>query len=225
MAGSSFDFLTLPPDAGNTGKKMLVRKVDIGGGEFRYANVFTSARSERLLGIYRAVNAQDTVQASAQNGTSTGFLWMTIPSGSTVQARIRQILVSTQHSTVLATPSAPRIVAQSFTFTGTPSGATLTAGKTKSSWPTAVLDLRTAVTGMTPSLVAKLATAPICGALTAVAAYSPTPLKMIDEDGDEDGWPVIAAGQGLVIYQDIAGTTSDTRKINLNVVWDECDFS
>jgi hypothetical protein len=225
MAGSSFDFLTLPPDAGNTGKKMLVRKVDIGGGEFRYANVFTEGRSERVLGVYRTVLPQVTIQAAAQNGTTTGFAWGVIPSGSTVKARIRQVSVITQHSTVLATPTAPRLILQVFSYTGTPSGATLTPGRVDSAGPAPVLDMRAAMTGMTVNLAAAapLGVAGVVGALTAVAAYCPCETKMIE--ADEDGFPVIAAGQGFVIYQDVAGTTSDTRKASISIVHDECDFS
>lgn len=226
MAQFSFDKITLPPDSGNTGKDMLIGKMDMGAGVFRYANAFVQVRPVKLLGVYRALPSPLTVLASAQNGTTTGFLWLTIPSGSTVQARIRQILVSTQHATVLATPSAPRVVARAFTFTGTPSGATLAAAKTDSAWPGATLDLRTAVTGLTPSLAAgSFACAGIVGALTAVGAYAPAPIKMMDEDGGEDGWLNIKAGQGVVIYQDVNGTTSDTRVLNISLTWDEIDAS
>lgn len=224
MAGSSFDYITLPSDAGNTGRKVLQRKVDIGGGEFRYANYFVEGRNERVLGVYRTVLPQFTVLQNAQDGTSTGVVWGVIPAGSTTYARIRQVKVMSQHSTALATPTAPRLVLRGFAFSGTPSGASVTPAKVHSVMPSPVLDLRTAVTGMTPTLASvPIGVAGIVGALTAVGAHAPCAIEMLETD--EDGFPIVAAGQGFVIFQDVAGTASDTRKCNITIVHDECDFS
>lgn len=180
-----------------------------------------SKRWAHITGIYRATTAQLTVQASAQNGTTTGFLWAHMPAAVTDRAaRIRQILVTSQHSTALATPSGPRIVAARMTFTGTASGAALTAGKVDTDHGAASFSLRTAVTGLTPTLVANLSGLALCGALTAVGAYAPAPVPLLDANA-EDEWPVIRPGEGVAIYQDVAGTTSDTRKITIALLWDE----
>lgn len=179
-----------------------------------------------ITGVYRAALDQQTVAAAAQNGTSTGFLWAHVPVLTTTRkARVRRIWVDSQHSTALATPTAPRLRAVRFTFTGTASGAAVTAANVNTIHPAPSLSLRTAVTGLTPTLVAAVGTAGLAGALTAVGAYSPVAIEVLDSLCGADTWPVLAAGEGLVIYQDTAGTTSDTRKFNLKMVWDEVDLS
>jgi hypothetical protein len=63
----------------------------------------------------------------------------------------------------------------------------------------------------------------LVGALTAVGAYEPTFRDLIDPAAEEDTWPVFYPGEGFVIYQDVAGTTSDTRKFNIQFTADEID--
>lgn len=170
---------------------------------------------------------QQTIAAAAQNGTSTGFLWAHVPTAvSNKWVRIRRLYLSSQHSTVLATPTAPRVVASIATFTGTASGAAITPGKIDSAHPTPVFDLRTAVTGLTITMGQKIAVAAITGALTAVGAYSAGPdVNIIDPGEAEDEWQIIKPGEALVLWQDTAGTTSDTRKFNPVLVWDEIDVA
>ena len=223
MAGPVAGFVQLPLDTGNTGKKVRTVSLVVGADTVHH-HFFVQAREKKVLGTYRAGLAQVTILAAAQNGTSTGFLWAHMPTAITGKsARIRRLRVESQHSTALATPTAPRITAVQFTFTGTASGAAVAAIENDRLGPAAVLDLRTAVTGLTPSLVGSLGTAGIVGALTAVGAYAPRTIDIVDAATEEDCWPVIAPGEGIVIYQDVAGTTSDTRKANISLLWDEID--
>lgn len=183
-----------------------------------YANRIIEARAS--LGVYRAALAQVTVLQAAQDGTTTGFLWAYLPAAATKKARIRKVLVSSQQSTALATPTAPRLSLVRATFTGTASGTQVTPGKVDSAHPAAVFDLRTAVTGLTPVLGAAIGALGLVGSQTAVGNYHPiaTPLFKAEL---EDERLVIAPGEGIVIYQDTAGTASDTRKANIGLVWDE----
>lgn len=223
MAAPLADKIILPLDTGNTGKKVRTRTRVI-GADTVHEHVFIQEFKALVLGTYRAGLAQQTVQASAQNGTSTGFIWIHVPTAiSGKSARLRRIRVDTQHSTALATPTAPRLTVVQFTFTGTASGAQVTAIENDRLGPAAILDLRTAVTGLTPTLVGSIGVAGIVGAVTAVGAYAPGWIDVIDPASDEDSWPVIAPGEGYVIYQDVAGTASDTRKINISMLWDEID--
>jgi hypothetical protein len=218
--------IVLPDDAGNTGKKVLTQTRDYGGGIVRHEHFYVQARESELLGVYRAALAQQTVQASAQNGTSTGFLWAHVPTAVTNKwARLRRVYITSHHSTALATPTAPRILLSRMTFTGTASGAAHVADKIQSDFPTPVLDLRTAVTGLTPSLVASMGVAAITGAITAVGAYGVNDVDIISPVDAEDNWPVIKPGEGVVLWQDVAGTASDTRKFNPVLVWDEIDVA
>lgn len=225
MTAPAAAFIQLPDDSGNSGKKIQTQSESVGGNTV-HSHYYVSRRSAKVGGIYRAALAQGTITATAMNGTSTGFLWVHIPTAvTTIAARIRRLWVTTQHSSALATPTAPRIVATRFTFTGTASGAQVTPDKVDTTFGAASLDLRTAVTGLTPSLVSALASAAVVGAVTAVGAYAPLDVNLVDPASDEDEWPVLRGGEGYVLYQDVAGTTSDTRKVNINILWDEIDIT
>jgi len=222
MAGPVVAQIVLPLDSGNTGPKVRTQTKVVGGNTV-HEHFFVQSTSAVVLGVYRAAMAQVTALAAAENGTSTGSLWFHVPTAiSNKKARIRQINVTMQHSTALATPTAPRLALTRMTFTGTASGAAVTAIKLDATAPTPVADLRTAVTGLTVSLVGALATAPYGGALTAVGAYV-TPMFAVMEGKSEDEYWTFAPGEGLVIWQDTAGTTSDTRKANFALLWDEID--
>lgn len=222
MAAPIADNVILPSDTGNTGKKVRTQ-TRVVGADTVHEHFFVSVRQAQVLGVYRLGMAQLTVSATAQNGTSTGFLWAHVPVAvSGKKSRIRKIRVDSQHSTVLATPTAPRLAVSRFTFTGTASGASVALVKTDSSSPASVLDLRTAATGLTVTLVGVLGVIGLVQALTAVGAVAPGPIEFIDSDA-EDNWPLLAPGEGAVVWQDTAGTGSDTRKINLNLVSDDID--
>lgn len=226
MAAPIANKIIIPDDSGNLGKKVRTQSRAV-GADTVHEHFFIEARQAEVLGVYRRAMDQQTIAAAAQNGTSTGFLWAHVPIAVTNKwARLRRIYFSSQHATVLATPTAPRIACSLFTFTGSASGASITAGKINSSFPSAILDLRTAVTGLTVTMGQKIAAGAILGALTAVGAYSASPdINIMDPGEAEDEWPIIKPGEGIVLWQDTAGTTLDTRKFNPVLVWDEIDVA
>lgn len=174
-----------------------------------------------MIGVYRASLAQQTVVQNAHDGTTTGILWAYLPATATTKKiRLRRVLVTSQHSTALATPTAPRLSLQRATFTGTASGTAVTASKLDTVYGAPSFDLRTAVTGLTPVLVAGVGALALVGAVTAVGSYHPVTSYLFRSDA-EDERLVLAAGEGVVVYQDTAGTASDTRKYNVDLVWDE----
>jgi hypothetical protein len=224
MAGPVAAFVTLPDDSGNTGKKVRTQSRTV-SGQTVHEHFFVKGYEREILGNFRLSFPQQTAQAAAQNGTSSGFAWLHVPSAiSNKWARIRRIVTSSQHSSALATPTAPRVVFARMTFTGTASGASLSPVKLRSDYPSAVLDIRTAVTGLTVSLVGNLGHAAFCQAVTAVGAQASPTTDVLWVDEEDDFW-VFKPGEGLVIYQDVAGTTSDTRKMNLDIAWDEIDVA
>jgi hypothetical protein len=226
MAAPIADKVQLPDDSGNTGKKVRTQTRVVGANTV-HEHFWVSTRQAQVLGVYRLGMAGIAVSASAQNGTSTGGLWFHIPSAVTSKkARIRKIFVSSRHTTAFAATASGRLAMSRFTFTGTASGASVTPVLNDTTWPASIASLRTAVTGLTVSLVGILGTAGLVGSLTAVGAY----YGAVDTDfinssgsGDEDEWPVFAPGEGFVIWQDTAGTTSDTRQYDLDLLWDEID--
>lgn len=229
MAAPLAAYLHLGDDSAFTGKKLHAQSRTV-GSDTVYERAVVLDRKAAVLGIYEGNLAQQTILLSAQDGISSGFLWLHMPTAvSGCSARIRRVLATTQHSSALITLTAPRIAMTRFTFTGTATGATVTPDP-DTSYRRAKADLRTASTGLTVTLVAPLDVAPVCGALTAVEAYAPcaysTRGPLFDSDNmapREDEFWVIAPGEGVVFWQDTGGTTADTRKLNLQVVFDEID--
>ncbi len=224
MTAPAESYIQLPDDAGNSGKKIHTATKLVGANTV-HEHFYVSARKAKVLGVYKAAMTQQAVLAAAQNGTTTGFLWGHVPTAvSGKAARLRRMRIQSQLGSALATPTAPRIALSRFTFTGTASGATVAPSQVDSTAPAPILDLRTAITGLTPALGARVGAAAIVGALTAVGAWNPAEERLADSL-DEDEWDVFLPGQGFVAWQDTIGTASDTRVFNLNMVWDEVDVS
>ena len=224
MAAPVDSYIVLPDDSANTGKKARAQSRVVSGNTV-YENEVVKIRQAQILGVYRACSAQLAVVASATNGTGDLYLlWCHMPTAVTnIKARLRRIYVTTQLSTVAVMSTAPRLRMDRMTFTGTASGATITAGKLNSSYGAPNFVCATAVTGLTPSLVAQLGNAAVVGALTAIGAWAPGVIDMSPGASEEDEWNVFAPGEGFVIYQDTAGTASDTRLANVVMMWDEID--
>jgi|SRR6185295_2870995 len=222
MAGPIANKIILPDDTGNTGKKVRTQ-TRVVGADTVHEHFFVDVRMAQILGVYRYASPGIAVAAAAQNGTSTGALWAHVPTAiSNKKARIRRASIESRHVAAFAATAMARIAASRMTFTGTASGAAGVAAKMDASYPTPILDLRTAVTGLTPTLIALLGTAGLIGSLTAVGAVAPVD-AIIMEGQAEDEFIVLAPGEGIVIWQDAAGTTSDSRLYDLTVVWDEID--
>lgn len=223
MAGPVDSYIILPDDSGNSGKKDRNQSRVVGGNTV-YEKFIVKVRQAQLLGVYRAATAQLAIVQTATNGTTTGLLWAHVPTAVTnKKVRLRRAFVTSQFTAATAFPTAPRLRMDRMTFTGTASGAAVTAAKVDSGYPSPVFDLRTAVTGLTPVLVAQLGNAAICGALTAVGAWAPAVIDVFPATSEEDEWNVFAPGEGFVIYQDTAGSATDTRVANLVLLWDEID--
>jgi hypothetical protein len=224
MAAPVAAIIQLPDDAGNAGKKIRTQSRVVGANTV-HEHFFIEGRACQVLSVYRLAVTQQTVLAAAQNGTTAGFLFGHMPSTAGAKSlRIRRASFTSQHSTALATPTAPRLVIRRYTSAGGLSGAALAPAKVKTSWanPAAIFSLVN--TGNTVVHVGDpFGAAALAGALTAVGAYEPCYKDLVDPAADEDEWMEFAAGEGFVVYQDTAGTTSDTRKFSLQFLFDEID--
>ena len=227
MAAPVANKIILPLDTGNAGKNVRTQ-TRVVGADTVHEHFFINQRQAAVTSIYRLALVQNTVLASAQNGTTAGMLFGHMPSAATTRAmRLRRLTVTSQHSTALATPTAPRLLVRRYTSAGALSGALLAPNLNDSAVhaaPSCLFSL--ANTGTTVVHVGiGFSAAALAGALTAVGAYEPCYKDFIDPASDEDEWPVFRPGEGFVVYQDTAGTTSDTRKFNLQFLCDEIDIS
>lgn len=227
MAAPVADKIILPLDTGNTGKKVRTQ-TEVIGPDTVHSHFFVQQRQAKITSIYRLALVQATVAAAAQNGTTAGFLFAHMPSAVTTRAmRLRRLSVTSQHSTALATPTAPRLLLRRLTSSGALSSGLLAPNVNDAlihATPSGLFSLVN--TGLTVAHVGiGFASAGLAGALTAVGAYEPCYKDLIDPASEEDEWPVFRPGEGFVVYQDTAGTASDTRKFNLQLLCDEIDIS
>ena len=227
MAGPVAAYIQLPTDSGNTGKKVR-SQTRVVGADTVHEHFFVPLRQAKIVSIYRLALVQSTVLASAQNGTTAGMLFGHMPSAVSGKAmRLRRLAVTSQHSTALATPTAPRLLIRRFTSSGALNTSLLAPNLNDSiahATPAALYSLVN--TGVTVVHVGiGFASAALAGALTAVGAYEPCYKDLIDPASEEDDWPVFHPGEGFVVYQDTAGTTSDTRKFNVQMLCDEVDIA
>jgi hypothetical protein len=208
--------IILPADS--VGKAIHTREITVAGpGVVQQQYVIPI--SERLnSGVYRAHTGAHVILAAAQNGTSTGFWWL-YNTSATVICSLRRVQFSSQHGSALPTPTSPRIMLQTFTFTGTPAGTAIVPAKTDSGFAAATASLRsTQVTSVVTLAQQFMAFLPVA-ALTAVGSEAPGWQDWVPDT--EDGEMLLRQNQGIVCWQADAGTTSDTRRFVTNVAWSE----
>jgi hypothetical protein len=222
MAGPVAGYLQMPLDTGNTGKKLRTQSKVV-GADTVLEYIFVGGRRAVVLGEYGIALAQQSVQASAQDATATGFLWAHVPAAiSNKKARIKKVRLSYTTSSTTVAPTGPVIVARKFTFTGTASGAQVAAGDLLDNGVSAILDLRTAVTGLTVTAGAVFASSSVPAVLTGVGIVGGVDYLLLPVDYEDEFW-MIAPGHGICFYQNVAGTASDPRRFSLDLQWDVID--
>lgn len=216
-------FIQVAPDS--TGSKLRTVSGTVGANTVHEQVVIPTSIRTRT-GLYRSHVGVFLVQAAAHAAT-VGFWWLLNPVGSTTAVAIKKVSFSSQHGSVLATPTSPRITLERVTFTGTHTGTLITPAQR----------VRTTVGGLTADAstgVARLSAASTGATLTAGAAYkaflpvaaltavgSEAPGTDDYDPGDEDTELILAAGEGIVCRQPDAGTTTDTRRCVFNITWEE----
>lgn len=208
--------IILPADS--TGKAIHTREITVAGPGVVQEQYVIPISARLNTGVYRAHTGAHVIQASAQNGTGTGFWWL-YNTSATVIVGLRRVQFHSQHGSILVTATSPRIVLQTFTFTGTPAGTAITPAKTDTSFAAATASLRSTQVTSVVTLVAQfMAFLPVV-ALTAVGAAPPA---VGDWSPDtEDGEILLRQNQGVVCWQPDAGTASDTRRFVTSLAWSE----
>ena len=165
-----------------------------------------------------SVNSGNLIIQATAHAATAGFFWLINPVGNTKNIKLRRVECQTQITTALVTLTAPRINIERMTFTGTSSGAQITPTKIETSQPNATGLLITASTGLTPSAGAIAYSFLPVMAITAVGAQVPV---MLEYEPPEEAMIVLVPGEGIVCRQADAGTASDTRKLIINLAWQE----
>lgn len=212
MPAKTDQVIILPLDSGNTGKKIRAKESVVGANTVQeYFFIPSTERSE--TGRYKFSVPAAAIPAAAQNGTTSGFLFITNPVASTVKAAISRLWLEQNFSTTLAVDLiAPIIRVSRITFTGANSAALITPAKRATADATANCLLSLASTGYTVTLGATILE--IIGQTMDLATggaghwgaqldnWSP------DEEGDEI---ILAPGEGISIWSQLAVTTANRK--------------
>jgi len=216
-------YVILPDDVSNAGKKM--RTVSrVVGGQTVHEHYFVKSKDRNSTGYYKATSGLLTPPQTAQTLTTTAYFWFEVNAAATVAAAIHSMEISTAITNITAMITALRQQVSLFTYTGTPAGATLTAGKVDSTMASPQATIRTAVTGMTPVAGAAMFTAHLPTSLTGVGQSAPS-MYVYDGVTDEDNQIVIRPGEGLCFWSPDTGVASDLRRVIANITWEEFSLS
>ncbi len=208
-------FVRLPDDAANTGKKVRTR-TRVVGSDTVHEHYFVPVYWEDILGLYYGHSGVLTVLSSAHSSI-LGFVYLQNPVGSGVDAYLRQVRFQASPIDATVFDSAPRVTLERFTFTGTASGAQVTPAKRDSADATNTIKLRTAGTDMTITAGNIIKGFIVPCVMTAVGVGVPT--EVVWEPSSQEGEVVVKPGEGLILRQADAGTTSDTRIVIADFTW------
>lgn len=214
MAAPVAGSVRLPVDTGNLGKYKRTQTRVVGADTVHEDFVILTSKDSKL-GFHRAHSGILTIPTAAHNGTTTGHLWFMNPVGNTLKARIRRLRETGQTVSGAIDLTAPRQLFSLFTFTGTASGTIITPAKRDSTDAAATCTLRTASTGVTPTLGATIRHTGVPGIVaTASSATIQTmlpPTIYSPWDPGEDECMVLRAGEGVVLWSADASTTANRR--------------
>lgn len=203
-----------PPSIPGTGIRGWLRSI-----YDRLSGVLTiqDRDSQNLLGVFYYHGGVNLVQASADAATN-GRFWLLNPIGSGVTVRVKSIEFASQLGSALAAATSPRLTMERVTFTGSPSGASLTPAKRKTADPNPLSTLRTASTGLTLTAGSVICSFLPIASATAVGYTNTAVEKWKPEIDDRID---LIPGEGIVCRQPDAGTTSDTRRYTVDITVEE----
>ena len=217
-------FVRVAPDS--TGKMLRTREHTVGANAVHSQYVVPGSDRTRT-GLYRVHSGILSVTAAADAAAPGGAkLWLVNQPTSTVAVALRRIRFESVHSTALVAVSSPRITYDRFTTTTASTATPIAPGRRVR---TAVAGLAadaanqarvvTASTGMTMAAGETLGAFYVLQSLTAAGAVTPSLEDRTAPDPDAE--IILAAGEGILFRQPDAGVASDTRKYNIDLVWEE----
>jgi hypothetical protein len=190
-------------------------------------NVINSAYPNNIRPKYVVHGGAYTIKPTIHIGAS-GFWYIYNPIASTVKVFIKRIICRSAATTALVTLTAPRLSVTRFSYTTPPGdlGSKIGYGPT----PIAPAKMESVESSPSASCLwygmgdATLTVGATCtcflinGAMTAVGTGNFSEQQYNATVGEE---LILAAGEGLSFQQIDDGTASDTRKIVIDVVWEE----
>lgn len=176
-----------------------------------------------LLGLYYATSGPIAYTTAADSATG-GDLWL-VNTSNTVVVYLRSVRFTSLLDSLAILTNLPTIRMERMTFTGTPSGTSVTPAKRDSLDAANTGTIRTAATGMTITAGAAIEsfsppTADVIGGLLSVNATASIPVEQLFV-GDLDSFITLRQNEGIVFRQNTAGNATENRMYWLNLVWEE----
>jgi hypothetical protein len=229
MAAPVASYVQLPADTANTGKKNRTQ-TKVVGSDTAHEHFVVPSHGYTVTGRYFACSTvAQSVSSAAQTPSTAGFYYLHNSTANTAVGMLRSVDVSysVDGSTAIAiAQSCPLFMLQKYTFATAHSGTTLNIVSAQTSSTTPKLNMRSAPTGATITLVGPIGAVPMPAIVTTVANYSGSfNLYQAHEHYNRGAAVEIAPGEGVVLHQLTTGLAADTRKFTAKFVWDELDVS
>jgi hypothetical protein len=229
MAAPVASYVQLPADTANTGKKNRTQ-TKVVGSDTAHEHFVVPSHGYTVTGRYFACStAAQSVSSAAQTPSTAGFYYLHNSTANTAVGMLRSVDVSysVDGSTAIAiAQSCPLFMLQKYTFATAHAGTTLNIVSAQTSSTTPKLNMRSAPTGATITLVGPIGAVPMPAIVTTVANYSGSfNLYQAHEHYNRGAAVEIAPGEGVVLHQLTTGLAADTRKFTAKFVWDELDVS
>ncbi len=202
-------FVQLPLDTGNTGKKRRTQ-TRVVGSDTVHEDIISITSKRNILGDYSYMVAPIALPTTAQNGSTTGIIWLVNPTANTENIAIKRILAEIQFTASNVDIALGLLQGQRFTYTGTPTGATLSSGRTRTTDVATGAVAYTAMTGMTITLGEVLFRRALPQMFSNTPEVAHVPPVLIDFFPREEGRElVLAPGEGLVLFSSVTLTTTN----------------
>lgn len=176
-------------------------------------------------GGYMTHSGNLTASALGQNNTngSGAFMYLFNPVSSGKSIYIRRVRMAVGFTAAALTPVNPTpLYVRLNTFTGTVTASALAIAKRRTTDTTAVgipaLTTTGATLGATAISIGSLGFYPNQLTAATVQTSQPTIATYRFNEGE---MPVLVGGECLILQQTLAGVTSDTRKVVLEILWRE----
>lgn len=168
-------------------------------------------------GRYHA-SVSGSIQTAADAATG-GRLWL-FSINASVYVVLRRFVFHPVQTPFVAN-AAPRLQLERVTFTGTPSGTTVTEAKADSvDFSSTGGTLRTTAGGVVLTTGAVIAAATISKEATAAGAGNQDEIELVGEAHEI----VLRNLEGVVFRQAVAGVAAEDRPWDVNLVWEEYDL-
>jgi len=212
--------IQLPEDRWHSGKMKRTQTRVIGANTVHEDMVVVVDKRD-IVGVFKAQSPVAIVPIAAQDGITTGFLWLYNPVASTIKMQISNIKIRSQFAATAIDQAVGELRLSRFTFTGINSSALITPASIDSTFNTNQGEVADAWATAVASLGATIDANFYQTMDSAVGAGgSRNPLVDTFNVTSEHEEIILRPGEGVVIWH-AASVTTNNRRLMISVAWVE----